>query len=256
MDGLGRVTSAAQLPTTPGHTFAWQVVWDTADNTLRTFPLELPSNVPRGLFDHMSCTLTASCVGMDGKKYTHIKSLHTEEKPDLSGVWRTMKVPLVPGGPVEECWVAPKELRDAVNNLKGLAKRPTEKRTLPECPNQSERWVVQHKLRKVRDVSEEEEVPVPVRQVASQQQEEKNAEDYAADLRAEAMVVSAEDLTMLTDEYPDTLNLLKRLCAGSAVPPLMEETADKQPRDSVALRMVAKKRKVLKDKSTAASSTQ
>ncbi len=197
----------------------------------------------------------ASCVGMDGKKYTHMKSLHTEEKPDISGVWRTMNVPLVPGGPEELCWVAPKEHRDAVNNLKSLAKKPTVKRVLPESPDQAERWVIQHKLRKVRDVEQEEELPQLVRQVASQQQEEKNAEDYAADFRAEAMVVTAEDLTMLKAECPGTLNLLKRLCEGSAVPPLMEETPDKQPRDSVAMRFAAKKRKVLKDMASAASSS-
>ena len=100
VEGLGRVTSAAQLPTTPGHTFSWQVVWDTANGTLVTIPLELPSSVPRGLYDHMSCTLMASCVGMDGKKYTHMKSLHADDKPDISGVWGTMNVPLVLGGPV------------------------------------------------------------------------------------------------------------------------------------------------------------
>ncbi len=117
-----------------------------------TIPLELPSSVPRGLYDHMSCTLMASCVGMDGKKYTHMKSLHADDKPDISGVWGTMNVPLVPGGPEELCWRAPKEHRDAVNNLKGMAKKPTVKRVLPESPNQAERWVIQHKLRKLRDV--------------------------------------------------------------------------------------------------------
>ena len=99
-------------------------------------------------------------------------------------------------------------------------------------------------------------MPVPVRQAVSQQEEEKNAEDFAADLRAEAMVISTEDLTMMTEEYPGTMKLLEHLCAGSGVPPLMEETANKQPRDSVAMRVMAKRRKVLKDTSDAASSTQ
>ncbi len=37
---------------------------------------------------------------------------------------------------------------------------------------------------------------------------------------------------------------------------MMEETPDKQPRDSVAMRVAAKKRKVLKDMASAASSSQ
>ena len=81
-----RVTTAAQLPSTPGHTFSWQVVFDTATGVLITMPLEVPSSVPRGLYEHMSCTLMASCVGMDGRKYTHMKSLHADDKPDISGV--------------------------------------------------------------------------------------------------------------------------------------------------------------------------
>ena len=71
-------------------------------------------------------------------------------------------VPRYPGGPLEECWAAPRELREMVNNLKILGKRTSEDRTLPECPDQMQDWVMEHKLRKVR--TKREEVPVPAQQ--------------------------------------------------------------------------------------------
>ncbi len=46
VEGLGRVTTAAQLPTHAGFTYQWHIVWDTASNTLQVYPLELPTILP------------------------------------------------------------------------------------------------------------------------------------------------------------------------------------------------------------------
>ena len=256
VQGLGRCTTAAQLPSTPGHTFVWQVTLDTATGVLVTLPLEVPCNMPRGLYQHMNVTLLASCVGMDGKKYNHVKSMHADDKPDISGVWGTHEVPLTPDGPEVLCWRAPKEHREAVNAVKECGMKPTVKRVLPESPNQAEPWVIQYKLKKLRmNAEKEEELPQMLKQVAAQRQMEKDAQDYAEDFSVEPVVVTADDLDMLKTKYPGTFDIMERLAGDSEVPMVILETQGMKTKDSVAKRAEAKMRKALKDMASAASSS-
>ncbi len=204
----------------------------------------------------MNVTLLASCVGMDGKKYNHVKSMHADDKPDISGVWGLHEVPLTPDGPEVLCWRAPKEHREAVNSVKECGMKPTVKRVLPESPNQAEPWVIQYKLKKLRlNAEKEEELPQMLKQVAAQRQMEKDAQDYAEDFSVEPVVVTADDLNMLKTKYPGTFDIMKRLCGDSEVPPVILETQGMKTKDSVAKRAEAKRRKTLKDMASAASSS-
>ena len=114
--------------------------------------------------------------------------------------------------------------------------------------------VMEHKLRKVKAKRTE----VPAQQAVPLQEDQ--ADNFVRDLRGDkpeqTVVVSAEDLAMMRNKYPEVLRLLDDLCGGSDVPPWEEETALKKTKDSVMMREVVKRRRKLKDKSTAAGSTQ
>ncbi len=126
--------------------------------------------------------------------------------------------------------------------------KPTVKRVLPESPNQAEPWVIQYKLKKLRmNAEKEEELPQMLKQIAAQQKMEKEAEDYAEDLKVEPVVMTAGDLDMLKTKYPGTFNIMKSLAGDSEVPMVVVEAQDMKVKDSVAQRAEARMRKALKD---------
>ena len=146
------------------------------------------------------------------------------------------------------CWRAPKEHRDAVNAVKELGNKPTEKRVLPESPDQTEPWVIRYKMRRLgKNPEKEDELSQKLQQMAAQQRMVKDAEEYERDIKVDPVTVTAGDLDMLKEKYPGAFNIMKSLAGDSEMPMVVVEAQDMKVKDSVAKRTEARMQKALKD---------
>ncbi len=129
-----------------------------------------------------------------------------------------------------------------------LGNKPTDKRVLPESPDQREPWVIRYKMRRLgKNPEKEDELSQKLQQMAAQRKMEKEAEEYAQDLKVDPVVVTAGDLDMLKEKYPGTFNIMKSLAGDSEMPMVVVESQDMKVKDSVAKRAEARMRKALRD---------
>ena len=137
------------------------------------------------------------------------------------------------------CWAAPPQWRNMVNELKFLGKRSVDDRELPECPDQRLPWVIRHKLKMAKAMTEEDV------NAASPLETKRQIDDNT---KEQTVDISEEDLAMLRRDHPEVLELLMKLCEGSEVAAWQEEADTKKVKDSVLAREDGKKRRVLKEK--------
>ena len=191
------------------------------------------------LLNHTTASFSCSTIGLDGLSCSHTKSLHLEQHPDLSGVWRTQWVSRTPGAPEEECWCAHRTWRESVNALQTCGHKPPEKRRLPEGPDPKADWVTKEKIRLARNASE------LLEGADSRTLTKEMSNDTLSDVTVQ---LTPQDHRLLQNIRPDILAMLQRMNAGSEGPAWTVVDADVQLADSIEARVAVKKQRLAERK--------